>query len=92
MSTPPRPDNSEADRKSLEKSAHTGALVEGRATGSVSNRVTLKRWQDQNGFPLGRLLGANTRTCTPEEIQAWLDSRPTVLKPAITASKKTEVR
>jgi predicted DNA-binding transcriptional regulator AlpA len=59
-----------------------------KAAGIVRNRVTLARWQQLHGFPLGRLLGPNTRTWSPEEIQAWLASRPTLLKPDTTASKK----
>jgi hypothetical protein len=32
--------------------------------------------QIHHGFPLGRLLGPNTRVWTEDEIIAWLDSRP----------------
>jgi predicted DNA-binding transcriptional regulator AlpA len=41
----------------------------------VNNYPTLKRWQKDQGFPKGRLLGKNTRVWTEEEILAWWDSR-----------------
>jgi predicted DNA-binding transcriptional regulator AlpA len=41
----------------------------------VNNYPTLKRWQKDQGFPKGRLLGENTRVWTEEEIVAWWDSR-----------------
>jgi hypothetical protein len=47
-----------------------------KAAGIVSNRVTLKRWQQQLGFPLGRLIGPNTREWTPDEIADWRAHRP----------------
>ena len=41
----------------------------------IRNHPTLKRWQESQGFPKGRLLGANTRVWTPEEIEAWWNSK-----------------
>jgi predicted DNA-binding transcriptional regulator AlpA len=41
----------------------------------VNNYPTLKRWQKDQGFPKGRLLGENTRVWTEEEIVAWWDSK-----------------
>jgi len=43
----------------------------------VANHVTLKRWQQDEGFPQGILLGPNTRAWRRSWIDAWLASRPT---------------
>ena len=43
----------------------------------VRNYPTLKRWQDSQGFPKGRLLGENTRVWTEGELLKWWDNRPT---------------
>ena len=43
----------------------------------VSNHVTLGRWIAREGFPPGFMLGPNTRVWREDEIDAWLDSRPT---------------
>lgn len=43
----------------------------------VKNYPTLKRWQETQGFPIGRLLGINTRVWTEEELLTWWNSRPT---------------
>lgn len=43
--------------------------------GIVRNRVTLGRWQKLHGFPLGVLIGPNSRAWPEDEIQAWLASR-----------------
>jgi predicted DNA-binding transcriptional regulator AlpA len=48
--------------------------------GVVANRATLKNWTDKSEFPVGRLIGPNTRTWTEEEVSAWLESRPTAPK------------
>jgi predicted DNA-binding transcriptional regulator AlpA len=42
----------------------------------VRNYPTLKRWQETQGFPKGRLLGENTRVWTEEELLGWWNSRP----------------
>jgi hypothetical protein len=43
----------------------------------VSNHVTLGRWIAKEGFPPGFMLGPNTRVWREDDIDAWLDSRPT---------------
>jgi hypothetical protein len=53
-----------------------------KAKGIVRNRVTLKNWIRDRGFPTGQLTGPNSRTWDEAEVQAWLDSRPTDPKPA----------
>jgi hypothetical protein len=54
-----------------------------KARGIVKNRVTLRNWILKQNFPPGQLTGPNTRTWDEEaEINPWLASRPTDLKPA----------
>ena len=48
-----------------------------KAQGILNNRVTLGHWIEREGFPLGRVLGANTRVWDEAEVKAWLDKRPT---------------
>lgn len=48
--------------------------------GIVRNRVTLGNWIRERGFPPGQLLGPNTRTWTENEVQSWLDSRPSTVR------------
>jgi predicted DNA-binding transcriptional regulator AlpA len=52
----------------------------------IRNHPTLKRWQETQGFPSGRLLGPNTRVWTVEEVETWWDSKadppPENVKPA----------
>jgi hypothetical protein len=43
----------------------------------VENWPQLKRLVEQQDFPPGRLLGPNTRAWTEDEIDDWLDARPT---------------
>jgi predicted DNA-binding transcriptional regulator AlpA len=45
--------------------------------GIVRNWPTLSRWIERDGFPPGRKLSANTRAWSEEEVEAWLNSRPT---------------
>jgi predicted DNA-binding transcriptional regulator AlpA len=52
------------------------------ALGVVNNRVTLQNWIRDRGFPPGQLTGPNSRTWGENEVQDWLDSRPTGPKPA----------
>lgn len=47
-----------------------------KARGLVGNWPTLLRWIDREGFPPGRMLGANTRCWLESEIEDWLASRP----------------
>jgi predicted DNA-binding transcriptional regulator AlpA len=50
------------------------------ALGIVNNRPCLTKWIKKLGFPPGQLTGPNSRTWGEDEIQAWLDSRPTAPK------------
>jgi hypothetical protein len=52
-------------------------LIASRIVGSWTQ---LARLQDEEGFPLGILLGANTRAWKLDEVQAWLATRPTARK------------
>jgi hypothetical protein len=45
--------------------------------GIVDNWPQVKRLVEQQGFPPGRYLGANTRVWLEDEIDDWLDTRPT---------------
>ena len=45
--------------------------------GIVKNRPTLGNWIRDRGFPPGQLTGPNSRTWSVDEVQGWLDSRPT---------------
>ena len=48
--------------------------------GIVNNRATLGNWIKDHGFPPGQLTGPNSRTWGEDEVQTWLDSRPTAPK------------
>jgi predicted DNA-binding transcriptional regulator AlpA len=48
-----------------------------KSRGIVSNPVTLARWQANEGFPSGFMLGPNTRVYRESEVEAWLAARPT---------------
>lgn len=53
------------------------------ARGTVKNRPQLKNLQENDGFPLGRLFGPNTRVWDEQtEVVPWEKSRPTGPKPA----------
>jgi predicted DNA-binding transcriptional regulator AlpA len=52
------------------------------ALGIIRNRPTLQNWIRDHGFPCGQLTGPNSRTWSEDEVQAWLDARPTAPKPA----------
>jgi hypothetical protein len=45
--------------------------------GVVGNWVQLGRLIRKEGFPPGRLFGANSRAWTTDEINMWIESRPT---------------
>lgn len=49
--------------------------------GIVPNRVTLRGWILNNGFPPGRLIGPNMRAWTEDEVTDYINSRPTAMKP-----------
>jgi predicted DNA-binding transcriptional regulator AlpA len=50
--------------------------------GIIRNRITLKNWIKNRGFPAGQLTGPNSRTWTEAEVEAWIASRPTAPKRA----------
>jgi hypothetical protein len=53
-----------------------------RERGTVKSRAELKWLQENCGFPLGRMLGPNTRAWDEKtEIEPWEASRPTATKP-----------
>jgi predicted DNA-binding transcriptional regulator AlpA len=49
--------------------------------GIVKNRVTLRNWIRDRGFPCGVLAGPNTRQWSEDEVDDWLATRPTAPKP-----------
>ena len=61
------------------------------ALGVVCNRVTLRNWIIHHGFPPGQLTGPNSRTWSEEEVQAWLDRRPTASKKATPPARRRKV-
>jgi predicted DNA-binding transcriptional regulator AlpA len=46
------------------------------ALGVVANRVTLRNWIRDRGFPPGLLLGPNSRSWSVDEVEAWIARRP----------------
>jgi hypothetical protein len=51
--------------------------------GIVPSWQTLRNWQRDVGFPLGKLLGPHTRRWSKRrDIEPWLESRPTQGKAA----------
>jgi hypothetical protein len=50
------------------------------AAGIVTNWVTLGRLQNEDGFPLGILLGPNTRAWAVDEVEDWVARRPVARK------------
>jgi predicted DNA-binding transcriptional regulator AlpA len=51
--------------------------------GVVNSRMTLKRLIDFHEFPPGRLLTPNARAWTEDEIDEWVQSRPTASKTSL---------
>ena len=49
-----------------------------KARGIVNNRMTLRRWIAENGFPAGVQLGPNSVAWREDEVDAWLSSRQRV--------------
>jgi hypothetical protein len=43
--------------------------------GYVNSRADLRNKQEKQGFPAGRMIGANQRAWTSEEVFAWWESR-----------------
>ena len=58
-----------------------------KARGIVNNRVTLANWIRDRGFPPGQLTGPNTRTWAEDEVDGWMNSRPTAPKPLLPARR-----
>jgi hypothetical protein len=54
--------------------------------GIIRNRTTLKNWVDQRGFPPGQLTGPNSRTWGEDDVQRWIDARPS--EPKLTPNPK----
>ena len=48
-----------------------------KARGIIKSRAQLHYLQKKSGFPLGRLIGVNSRAWTEDEIAAWLETLPT---------------
>jgi predicted DNA-binding transcriptional regulator AlpA len=48
-----------------------------RERGIINNWPMLKRRIKDDGFPLGRMIGPNSRAWTEAEVDAWIKSRPT---------------
>lgn len=46
-----------------------------KASGIVTNRTTLARWIDQQGFPKPIPLGPNTVAWNQDEVDAWVKAR-----------------
>ena len=44
--------------------------------GIVCNRSTLYRWIKHHGFPQGILLGPNARAWPEDQVEKWLQARP----------------
>jgi hypothetical protein len=53
-----------------------------KARGIVTSWPQLQRMQQEYGFPTGRLLGANMRAWTVEEVEEWLSKCPFDPSPA----------
>jgi predicted DNA-binding transcriptional regulator AlpA len=47
------------------------------ARGIVNNWPMLKRRIERDGFPVGRMIGPNQRAWTEQEVEKWVESRPT---------------
>jgi predicted DNA-binding transcriptional regulator AlpA len=58
------------------------------ARGIIGNWPMLKRRIEQDDFPVGRMIGPNTRRWTEEEVEKWIKSRP-VAGPALKGVAKT---
>jgi predicted DNA-binding transcriptional regulator AlpA len=59
------------------------------AAGIVASWTALRYKIKKNGFPSGRYIGPNSRAWTVDEVQQWLDARPTV-KPRMALSTVTK--
>jgi hypothetical protein len=70
-------DNASAAHRALPTFVRYADLV---AAGIVANWTTLLRLIDTEGFPVGIMIGANTRAWRADEVEAWLASRPSARK------------
>jgi len=59
-----------------------------RRLGVVSSWPQLRRMQESYGFPVGILLGPNSRAWRAVDVEAWLATRPT--DPSEHVMKRTE--
>lgn len=55
--------------------------------GIANSWAQLRNLQTDHGFPLGRMLGPNTRVWTEEEIDDWIAARPVAGPPPRGAAK-----
>jgi hypothetical protein len=62
------------------------------AHGIVDNRVTLRNWIANQGFPPGRKLGPNVRAWDEAEVLNWLRSRPVEPLPPIGRARRIHER
>jgi predicted DNA-binding transcriptional regulator AlpA len=74
-------DAAEREKRALERRMQRLRYADLERLGVVRNRVTLRNWIRDRGFPAGQLTGPNSRTWSEAEVQEWLDSRPTEPKP-----------
>jgi hypothetical protein len=63
-----------------------------KARGIVTSWPQLQRMQEHYGFPTGRLLGANMRAWTVEEVEEWLSKCPFDPSPQATERGAASVR
>lgn len=52
-----------------------------KAAGVVENWTQLRRLIETEDFPSGRYAGKNTRLWTADEVEDWMDSRPSAVEP-----------
>jgi hypothetical protein len=60
--------------------------------GIVNNWPSLKHRIEKNGFPPGQLIGDNARAWREDEVQRWLDNRPSAPKPGPKPRRPAEDR
>jgi hypothetical protein len=59
------------------------------SAGVVKNWTQLRRLIESEGFPPGRYLGVNSRAWLADEIEQWLDSRPSAVERERAAAEAT---
>jgi hypothetical protein len=70
-------DDASAARHALPTFVRYADLV---AAGIVANWTTLLRLIDTEGFPVGVMIGPNTRAWRLDDVEAWLAARPSARK------------